>query len=123
MPLSIDLRKRVIAAVIDDGMGKTEAAKAFKVSRRVIYKWLDLLKETNDLKPKTGYQRGHSHKIKDWDQFKVFVEANNQRTVKGMIIEFKKLTGIDISKSAMERNLDKINFTSKKKLLITPKPI
>jgi len=39
MVLSIDLRKRVIAAV-DNGMHVDEAVKVFKVCRRVIYNWL-----------------------------------------------------------------------------------
>ena len=40
MPLSIDLRERVIGA-IDGGMRKSKAAIIFKVCRRVIYKWLE----------------------------------------------------------------------------------
>ena len=43
MPLSIDLRKRVIDAV-DGGMRVTDAVKIFKVSRRVIYNWMNLQK-------------------------------------------------------------------------------
>lgn len=120
-PLSIDLRERVIAAV-EAGMRKTEAAKIFNVERKSVYNWLGLKKSTNSLEPKSGYQKGHSHKITDWEQFKKFVENNNHRTVKGMIVEWKKLTNIDVSESAMERYLKKINFTSKKKLLITSKP-
>ena len=119
-PLSIDLRTRVISAV-ERGMRKTEAAKVFNVSRKVIYNWFGLKESTNSLEPKSGYQKGHSHKITDFDQFKAFVENNTHRTVKGMIIEWKKLTNIDVSESAMERYLKKINFTSKKKLLITSK--
>ena len=72
MVYSIDLRKRVIAA-IDNGMRITEAAKIFKVCRSVIYDWQDLFKTTNNIAPKSGYQKGHSSKITDWDQFKLFV--------------------------------------------------
>ena len=116
MALSIDLRKRVIAS-IDNGIQITEAAKVFKVSRRTIYYWQDLLKTTNSLVPKSGYQKGHSHKITDWDQFKVFAEKNKYCTSLKMRIEWKKLTNVAVSESVMLRALKKIDYTSKKKLL------
>lgn len=122
MPLSIDLRKRVIDAV-DGGMRVTEAVKIFKVSRRVIYNWMNLQKTTGSLAAKAGYQRGHSHKIKDWNQFKVFVESKKQCTIPQMIIAWKELTGESISQPVVSRSLKKINYTSKKKVSTTLKPI
>ena len=77
MAFSIDLRERVISAV-DNNMRITEAVRVFKVSRRVIYEWLDLRKATGNLAPKTGYQKGHSHKITDWEQFKAFANENQR---------------------------------------------
>ena len=113
MALSIDLRMRVIEAV-DNGVHIDDAAKTFKVSRRVIYNWLELRKETNSLAPKAGYQKGHSHKVTDWESFRKFVEANKHRTVKGMIVEWEKLNNDTVSESAMENWLKKIDYTSKK---------
>ncbi len=113
MAFSIDLRKRVIAAV-DDGMQITKAAKVFQVCRRTIYLWQDLLKKTNNFAPKFGYQKGHSHKITDWDQFKVFVEKHKHCASPQMRVEWKKLTNIDVSESVMLRALKKIGYTSKK---------
>jgi len=112
-PLSIDLRERVIKAV-DKGMKITEAAKTFNVCRRVIYNWLVLRKKTNNLAPKSGYQKGHSHKVKDWDQFKVFVEANKQYTIKDMAIKWQELINVTVSKTVIQRALKKIDYTSKK---------
>lgn len=113
MPLSIDLRRRVIAAIADD-IRIVKIAKIFKVSRRVIYNWIDLQKQTNNLMPKTGYQKGHSHKIMDWEQFKSFVEKHKECTIPKMIVEWKNLTNISVSPSSMSRALKKINYTSKK---------
>jgi transposase len=112
-PLSIDLRKRVIEAT-DSGMHIDQAVKVFKVCRRVIYNWLELRKKTNSLAPKSGYQNGHSHKITDWEQFKVFAEANRQRTIPQMVIEWQQLTGISASESVIGKALKKIGYTSKK---------
>lgn len=120
MPFSIDLRERVVASV-DAGTRITDVAKLFKVSRRIIYDWLDLRKETNSLAPKFGYQKGHSHKITDWEQFRNFAENNQHCTVNQMIEKWAALTGTSMSDSVMERALHKINYTSKKKLLATLK--
>lgn len=122
MAFSVDLRERVMAA-IDDGMKITEATKVFKICRRTVYNWQDLLKETNKLSPKSGYQKGHSHKIIDWDQFKAFVQKHKHRASPQMRVEWKKLTNIDVSESVMLRALKKIGYTSKKKLLVMPKQI
>jgi transposase len=112
---SLDLRERVMNS-ISNGMRPVIAAKTFNVSRRVIYEWKDLLKETNSLKPKSGFQKGHSHKITDLEEFKDFAEKNGNLTVKMMIIEWTKLKNQTVSDSTMERALKKIGFTSKKNI-------
>lgn len=121
MAFSIDLRERVIAA-IDEGQRVTDVSKLFKVCKRVIYNWLNLREETNSLAPKSGYQKGHSHKITDWEKFRSFAENNQNCTVNQMIAKWVALTGIAMSDSVMERALHKINYTSKKKLWATLKP-
>lgn len=113
MAYSIDLRKRIIATV-DEGKNIAVVSEIFKVSDRVIYKWLKLRRETNSLEPKSGYQKGHSHKIKDWDQFKLFAEANKYCSIPMMVNKWKQFTGDDVSESVMQRSLKKINYTSKK---------
>jgi transposase len=117
---SIDLRERVISA-INNNMRVAEAVKLFKVSRRVIYEWLNLRKTTGSLAPKTGYHKGHSHKITDWEKFKIFASENQQSRSPQMIIAWEKLTGVKVSESVMLRGLKKINFTSKKKILVMQK--
>ena len=120
MAFSVDLRKSVMKA-IDDGMRPTEAEKVFNVCRSVIYDWKKLRKKTNSLIPKTNYQRGHSHKITDWKKFETFVEKHKCCTCAQMRVEWEKLTGISMSESPMLRGLNKIGYTSKKKLLVIPK--
>jgi transposase len=120
MSFSIDLRKRVMAA-IDGGMRITQAAKVFQVSRSAIYDWQKLLKKSNNLGPVTGYQKGHSHKITNWEEFRIFVQRHQHCASPQMRAEWKKLTNIDMSESVMLRALKKIGYTSKKKLLIMPR--
>jgi len=120
IPLSIDLRKRVISA-IDDGMKVAEAAASFRVCLRVVYEWLELRNETGSLLPKEGYQNGHSHKITDWNVFKAFAEANKYCTIKEMTEKWNAQTNDTVSKSVIQRGLKKIGFTFKKKPSITLK--
>ena len=118
MPLSIDLRERVIAA-IDSGMRKVDAVKIFKVSRRVIYFWLDLRKNTNSLAAKSGYQKGHSHGITDWDKFRKFINNHKHLSIKRMTIEWQKLFNETITERVIGRGLKKINYTSKKNIWLS----
>lgn len=114
-PLSVDLRKRVMAEV-DAGKHINEVAKTFKVGSRTIYGWLALRKQTGSLSPKIGYQNGHSHKITDWDLFRKFAEKHRLCSGPKMAEEWKKLTGVDVSDNVIYRALEKINYTSKKNI-------
>ncbi len=120
MVFSLDLRERVIGA-IDNKMHVDEAVEVFKVSRRVIYEWLELRRNTGSLKPKTGYQKGHSHKIIDWEKFELFAKEHKGCTSPQMRVEWKKFTNVNVSESVMFRALKKIGYTSKKKPLIMQK--
>jgi transposase len=120
MAFSIDLRERVIAAV-DRGTRITDLARLFQIERKTIYRWLDRRKKTGSLARKSGYQKGHSHKITDWEKFREFAEINKNLTSSKMALAWEKTTGVQISKSVIKRALKKIGFTSKKKLLGTQK--
>lgn len=120
MVYSVDLRKRVIEA-IQQGMSIKVAIATFKVSRKTIYIWSKKLEANGHLEPKTGYQKGHSHKITNWDQFKEFAYKNQRFTVLQMVPNWKELTGINLSESTMLAGLKKINFTPKKKHFVIAK--
>jgi transposase len=117
MPLSIsiDLRKRVLKAVDDGAETIKSIAERFAVGERTIFSWLKLRTTTNDIVPRSNYQKGHSHTIIDWQAFKVFVAQHVHLTAPAMCIEWEKLNGRSISKSVMKRGLQKLGYTFKKK--------
>lgn len=117
MPLSIDLRKRVIASV-DEGIRITDIAKTFKICRKTIYLWLNLREKNESFAPKSGYQRGHSHKITDWEKFKQFVDEHRYLPSHKMVVEWEKFTGVHMSVSVMKRALKKIGYSSKKNIWV-----
>ncbi|NSM56752.1 hypothetical protein HET73_04955 [Wolbachia endosymbiont of Atemnus politus] len=64
-PYSEDLRERVLKAVDEKEMTMEEISKMFKMDRKTIYWWRKIREETGSIKPALGYQKGHSHKIKN----------------------------------------------------------
>lgn len=104
---SIDLRQRVIEAV-DEGIPRIVAARTFKVGFRTINRWIALRKATGSLEPKKDWRKGHSHAIKDLEQFRKFVEQNSYLTLEEMA---NKLG--NISRSAVATYIKKIGFVKK----------
>ncbi|WP_341791808.1 IS630 transposase-related protein [Rickettsia endosymbiont of Gonocerus acuteangulatus] len=70
---AIELRLRVIKAV-EAGIRISKVSKLFNVSRDTIYKWKKLKDKQGTLEAATGYQKGHSHKIKDSESFNVIAK-------------------------------------------------
>lgn len=114
MSLSIDLRKRVLKEVDASQDTIKNIAKRFCIGQRSIYSWLALRRETNDIVPKTNYQKGHSHTITDWEEFRKFVEKHTHLTSPAMCIEWEKIYGKRIATSVMKRGLKRLNYTFKK---------
>jgi len=109
MLYSMDLRKRVIAA-IRSGMTKTQASEVFHVCRETIYSWLRLEEKTGSLEPQTGFQRGHSHGITDLDAFREFVDEHPDWTQEEMARHFS------VSSSTISRTLKKLGYSRKKRV-------
>ena len=63
-PYPIELRTRVIEKT-ESGMKIVEASRLFNVHRETIASWIKIKKENGNCEAKKGYQKGHSHKIKN----------------------------------------------------------
>ena len=83
----------------------------FKVCYSTIYDWIKLKQKTGDLKPKSGYQKGHSHKISDLSVLNNLISDNSSLTLSEMV---EKL-GNNMSIMTISRSLKKLNLTNKKK--------
>jgi transposase len=113
-PYSYDLRIRVVAAV-ERGMGVKEASHTFGVHRDTILGWLARKEATGDVQAKVGYQRGHSHKITDPEQFQAFVDAHGEATVE----ELAEAWG-GVKRMTIWRQLRKLGYTHKKRPFAMP---
>ena len=113
-PYSIDLREKVMAA-IDRGEKKSQVSRMFNISRDTIDRWLNRRRATGSVKAVQGYQRGHSHRIKDWEEFHAFAQQYGDKTQ----AEMAQLWLGEMSERTMSRALAHIGWTRKKRLMGT----
>ena len=108
MPYIVDLRKRAVSAV-HAGMKKVTACEVFSICKRTLYIWLKLAEKGCDLRPRTGFQKGHSHGIKNLDEFREFVSKHPDYTQEEMAKHFS------VGSSTISRTLIKIGYSRKKR--------
>lgn len=108
MPYSLDLRERVVSAV-RAGMKKATVCEVFSVCKQTVYNWLKLSEKDGDLRPITGFQNGHSHGIKDLNEFRNFVDKHPDYTQEEMAKHFS------VGSSTISRTLIKIGYSRKKR--------
>lgn len=113
IPYSLDLRQRVMAEV-DKGVSRAQVAKTFNVHIDTIASWVKLRLETGSITAKTGYQKGHNHKIIDWDEFEKFAKANELCSGEEMAQKWRELKNITMGVDVIYDGLAKIDYTYKK---------
>lgn len=113
-PYSDDLRSKVMAA-INPGEKKSYVSQMFNISRDTIDRWLNRRDATGNVQATQGYQRGHSHRISDWDEFRCFAQKYGDKTQ----AEMAQLWQGGISERTMSRALARIGWTRKKRRMAT----
>lgn len=108
-PYSVDLRERVIEEIEKGELKKNKISALFKVDLKTIYNWVEAKKLNGTIEPKSGYQKGHSHKITDIEKFKIFIADNPNSS----LVELSEKWG-NISRTAIGNMLHKIEYTVKK---------
>lgn len=111
-PYSNDLREKVMAA-LDRGEKKSHVSQMFNISRDTIDRWLKRRKAMLSVQAAQGYQRGHSHRISDWNEFRAFAQGYGDKTQ----AEMAQLWQGDMSERTMSRALARIGWTRKKRLM------
>lgn len=108
-PYSNDLRTKVLAVHLLKQKSIVEIANNFQISAKTIRRWIKLKEETGSVYHKKGYQKGHSHAIKDLEKFKNIVENTAFSTVQEIVDVLKVGTVYSIG-----RALKKIKYVKKK---------
>ena len=113
---STDLRIRVLAEYNKGILKKKEIAQLFQIDVKTVYNWARQQSVTGEIKPKIGYQKGHSHKITDLKKFKEFIVSNPNLSLKELGLKWD-----NVSRETIRRGLRKINYTFKKNNLVIKK--
>ena len=108
-PYSQDLRDRVMQACAESKESLAKIAHKFNVSEKTIYNWSVKKAKTGSYKAEHGYQKGHSHAIKDPQILIDFIEEHKLTTIEEMVNKMN--CG---SKSSIGRTLKRIGYVKKK---------
>ena len=120
---SLDLRIRVVAVAEEEEHAKNEIADLFGISKRSVYRYLQQLRERNNLEP-LAHGGGTQAKLKP--EYLLMVKEMVDQTPDATLEEFreqiKKRARLEVSVMTISRGLKKLGITRKKSPNARPKP-
>jgi transposase len=110
---SEDLRAKVLEEAVDRGMPKSEAARAFGVSRSSVKRYAATRREGRPLTPKK--HPGSKPKLDERARklLEADVEERPTITLKDRCRFLKQMVGVSVSESTLSRLLRKMGFSPK----------
>jgi len=108
-PYSEDLRKRAMDLIDNKGCTIQETTEALSISKATLYLWRKQRREKGTLAPEKNWRKGHSHKIKDLNAFKKFVDQHQGCTAQEMANQLG-----NISLKTVCKYLKRMGYTRKK---------
>ena len=112
--LSVDLRRRVVAAVVEGGLSHREAAERFKVSAASVGRWRALVRTCGDVRPGPlgGDRKTHAVEAHETTILDVF-EARRDMAIQELRAELAKL-GLSFGYDTLWRFFKRRRYTRKK---------
>ncbi len=117
MAYSIDLRKRVVAGVVEQGLSIGEAAKLFQVGPATVERYLRQFRERGELTPRSSPGRPRLLNATQEAWLKQQLEQDNDLTLKVRCARLKESRGVVLSEATMCRVLKRLGVTRKKDTL------
>jgi transposase len=113
-PLSMDIRRRLIAAV-EGGMTRRSAAKRFKVAASTAIKWREQWERTGDVGPRPQGGDHRSHRLEAHaEEILGLIEARRDITLAEIVEHLDGVHGLKVAQSSVWRLLDRHGMTFKK---------
>jgi transposase len=111
---SIDLREKIVTAVLGRGMSKAQAARAFGVGATSVKRYVKLAEEGKSLRP--GKAPGKKGKLdgSGLDLLEEDLHARPAVTYKKRADLLYELLGIRVSKATICRTIKRLDYTRKK---------
>ena len=120
-PLSVDLRKRIVAAYDRGSLTRDQVAELFQVGRASVNRLVRRFRETGGVEP-SPHSGGRSSKVTRRGENAVvaIVEERPDATLPELVELFRQATRTDVSTSTMSRALARLGFTRKNRLWSPP---
>lgn len=120
-PLSLDLRKRIVAAHARGGRSSEELAEVFQVGRATVNRLLKRVREKGSVAP-DPHGGGREKRLTSADEEKLLelVTEHADATIPELVSGLAERAGKQISTSTMSRALARLGFTRKKSLWSRP---
>jgi transposase len=93
-------------------MRMKDISRMFNIDEKTLYWWRKRREKNGNVKAALGYQKGHSHKIKELDSFVKFLEENQDITINKLIEKFGNM-----HKNTVYNYLKKLGIHIKKTFL------
>lgn len=117
MAYSVDLRKRIVAGVPEQGLSIGEAAKLFQVGSATVERYLRQVRESGELMPRISPGRPRLLKVAQEAWLKQQLGQKNDLTLKVRCAQLKESSGVVLSEATMCRTLKRLGVTRKKDTL------
>ena len=113
---SMDLRERAVAAAQAGELTREETAERFGISEATLYGWLRRFKEEGTLEP-LPHGGGNPPCVdgEGMQQLREIVQAQNDRTLAEYLVLVEEKTGVQMSISALDRALKRLDLPRKKR--------
>ena len=114
-PYSNDLRERAVAAALKGDQTRAEVARQFGIGEATLYVWLRRWREEGTLEPLPhGGGQQPSLDEEGMQTLESLVEDENDRTLDEYRMQIAERTGVQMSRSAVHRALEKLKLPRKK---------
>lgn len=117
MAYSVDLRKRVVAGVLEQGLSVGEAAKLFQVGSATVARYLKQWRERGDLRHRASPGRPRLLNAAQEEQVKQQLAQANDLKLKVRCAQLQETSGALVSEATMCRTLKRLGISRKKDAL------
>ena len=115
-PLSDDLRRRVVTAVVDGGMTRRGAARRFGIAPSTAIKWVDAWRRTGSYRPRAQGGDRRSRRIEAHAEVVLaLVDETPDMTLAEIATHLEDEHGLRVSQSTVWRFFHRRGITFKKK--------
>jgi transposase len=114
-PLSLDLRKRVVTAIQEEGLSCRAAARHFKVSYASAIRWAQAMRERGSFAPLTMGGDTRSRRVEAHADYLLRLHRlEPDLTLKEICVRLERARGEKVSPSMIWRFFDRHDITYKK---------